>query len=235
MKTFADFLTKFTEIKSQGFIQTMRNGNTGAGYTFEQLLGLVENSISLPDLIAFLTELKTKRLNSKSSLLTLYTDETGWQMPQIDFIEMHGWNHSKHKGEKTVQSTISTKINKRGFHLDVSDPDYLRVCKNGSTFMKWEWQPLCEHYISKFANLVVVDVAVKKQGDVEYFHFPSFNHYQNTSIDVFRDAIRNGKIYVDLRLYTQYNLNKGVRNRGTALRIRHTNVPLLYATQEYYA
>lgn len=213
----------------------MRGGNTGAGYTLEQKLGLVENSYSLPDLMAFLTELKTKRTKSKSSLLTLYTDETGWEMPQIDFIEKHGWNHSKHKGEKTVQSTITTKINKRGFHLDVTDPDYFLVCKDGTAFMKWQWEKIAEHYISKFENLIVVDVDVKKQGDVEYFNYVGFNRYQNTSMNAFRDAAQQGKICVDLRLYTQYNLNKGVRNRGTALRTRHTNVPLLYNTQEYYS
>ena len=233
MKSFEQFLSKFTNIKSDGFIKTMRGGNTGAGYTLEQKLGLTENCFSLPDFFAFLTELKTKRIKS-NSLLTLLTDETGWQLPQIDFIEQNGWDHSKHKGEKTVQATISTKINKRGFHLDVNDPDYLIVCKNGSSFMKCEWQPLCEHFISKFENLIVVDVVVKKQGDVEHFHYPSFNHYQNTSIDAFRNAIQSGKIYVDLRLYTQYNLNKGVRNRGTALRIRHNNVCNLYNSKEYF-
>lgn len=213
----------------------MRGGNTGAGYTLEQKLGLIENSYSQPDLLAFLTELKTKRTKSKSSLLTLYTDETGWEMPQIDFIEQHGWNHSTHKGEKTVQSTITTKINKRGFHLDVSDPNYFFVCKNGRPFMTWEMTKIGEHYLSKFHNLIVVDVDVKKQGDVEHFHFIGFNRYQGTSMNAFRDAVQQGKICVDLRLYTQYNLNKGVRNRGTALRTRHANVRHLYTTQEYYA
>jgi hypothetical protein len=234
MESFEQFLSKFADIKSEGFIKTMRGGNTGAGYTLENKLGLTENSISLPDLIAFDTELKTKRIKS-NSLLTLLTDETGWQLPQIDFIEQNGWDHSKHKGEKTVQATIKTKINKRGFHLDVTDADYLMVCKNGESFMKWDWDSTAEHYIAKFPNLIVVDVDVKKEQNVEHFNFRGFNYYRGTSKEIFRSMIENNKIGVDLRLYTQYNLNKGVRNRGTALRIKHNDVKNLYTSQEYYS
>jgi len=234
MKTFEDFLAQFHRIKSEGFIKTMRNGNTGAGYTFEKKLGLTENNISLPDLVAFLTELKTKRIRS-NSLLTLLTDDTGWQLPQIDFIEQHGWNHRNHEGEQTVQATIKTKPNKRGFHLDVTDEDYLLVCKNGTPFIKWEWNPLLDHCTTKFENLIVVDVDVKKQQDVEHFHFDAFNYYRGTSKDLFRSMIENNKIGVDLRLYTQYNLGKGVRNRGTALRIKHNDVKNLYTSQEYFS
>lgn len=212
----------------------MRGGNTGAGYTFENKLGLIENSISLPDLIDFLTELKTKRIKS-NSLLTLLTDETAWQLPQIDLIEQNGWNHSKHKGEKTVQSTITTKVNKRGFYLDVTNEEYLFVCKNGKSFMKWDWDSITEHYIAKFQNLIVVDVDVKKEQNVEYFNYVGFNYYRGTSKEMFRSMIENNKIGVDLRLYTQYNLGKGVRNRGTAFRISHSNVHNLYSTQEYYS
>jgi hypothetical protein len=236
MKSFDQFRSEFDKIKSEGFIKSMRNGNTGAGYTLETKFGLIENNTSLPDLRDFLTELKTKRIKSKSSsMLTLLTDENGWQLEQIDFIEQNGWNHSKHEGEKTAQSSIRTKINKRGFYLDVNDPNYLLVCKNGSAFIKWEWQPLCDRFISKCKNLIVVDYAFKKQEDADYFHFQSFNHYQNFSTDAFLNAIRSKKICVELRLYTQYNLNKGVRNRGTAFRISPSNVHLLYATQEYYS
>ncbi len=230
---FSEFTVKFNKIRSSGYIKSHRKGNTGAGHTFEQEMGLTENNISLPDLINFLTELKTKRINS-NSLLTLLTNDTGWQLPQIDLIEQYGWNHRNHPGAKTVQATIKTKLNKRGFHLDVTDTDYLLVCKNGTPFIKWEWNNILDHCITKFENLIVVDVAVKKQQDVEYFHFNGFNYYRGTSKQMFRSMIENNKIGVDLRLYTQYNLGKGVRNRGTALRIKHNDVKNLYTSQEYF-
>lgn len=236
MNSFSDFLQKFlTEIKPKGFVESMRNGSTGVGYTLEQMLGITENSFSQPDFIAFLTELKTKRTTSKNSLLTLYTDETGWTMPQIDFIEKNGWNHRKHVGEKTVQGTIRLKTNKRGFALNIDDEKYFCVTKDGVAFMKWEWDPLLTHYMNKFANLVVVDADVKKVNGIEHFHYTALNYFRGTSKELFRRMIENNKIGVDLRLYTQYNEGKGVRNRGTALRIKHKDVKDLYTSQEYFS
>jgi hypothetical protein len=235
MKTFNEFYSKFHEIKNQGYIKSLRQGPTGVGKTFEQLIGITENSYSLPDFIEFLTELKTKRTSSKSSLLTLYTDETGWTMKQSDFLDQYGWAHRKHIGEKTAQSTIRSKVNKRGFMINADDDEYISVSKNGVVFMKWKWDDPLDHFMKKFKNLIVVDADVKKVNDVEYFHYLAFNHYQGTSKDLFRDMIKRNKICVDLRLYTQYNLNKGVRNRGTAFRIKHKDLIDLYTSKEYFS
>lgn len=235
INSISDFRNKFfCTIKPQGFIKTMRGGSTGIGYTLEQLYEIEENSSSTPDFSNIDSELKAKRKKSKASLLTLYTDESGWTLPQIDFIENYGWNHRKHLGEKTVQSTIKIKKNKRGFWLDVSSEDNLCVVKDGFTFMKWSWNDILTHYMAKFKNLIVVDAEVQKIDDVDYFHYVSFNYYQGTSKEQFRRMIEDNKIGIDLRLYTQYNLNKGVRNRGTALRIKHKDVKDLYTTHEYF-
>ena len=88
MESFETFLEKFTYIKNLGFVKTKRKNNTGVGFTFESLLGLKENSRSLPDLLKMNTELKCKRLGSKC-LITLYTNESGWLCPQIDFLEKY--------------------------------------------------------------------------------------------------------------------------------------------------
>ena len=235
MKTFEEFLYQFHKIKEKGFIKSLRDGNTGAGYTLESELGLIENNLSLPDLIEFSTELKTKRITSKSSSLTLYTNDSAWVTPQIDVIEKYGWNHRKYIGEKTVQSTVTTRVNKRKFNLIVTDPKYLLVCKDDTPFIEWTWETISQDYFNKFGNLIVVDVDVKKVENKEWFHFIAFNRYQNTSTKHFRNAVENGLIDVDLRLYTQYNVGKGVRNRGTALRVKHKNVSKLYDSQEYYS
>jgi hypothetical protein len=233
MESFEDFLKQFTYVQGLGYVETKRKNNTGIGFTLETLLGLEENSYSLPDLFKIYTELKAKRLGCKC-LLTLYTDESGWLVPQIDFLEKYGWGRKKEPGELTVGSTIKIKPNKRGFSLDITDSDYFKVCKDGVAFMQWQWDNISDHYLTKFKNLIVVDTKVKKINDVEHFNYVGFTHYQGTSADAFRDMIMNNKIYVDLRLHTQYNKNKAVRNHGTALRISHANVSKLYTSQEYF-
>lgn len=50
MFTIEQFQEKFDKIKQQNWIQSVRRGPTGIGQTLEQLLGLTENNIALPDL-----------------------------------------------------------------------------------------------------------------------------------------------------------------------------------------
>lgn len=41
---------KLAEIKKKGYVQPLRKGPTGIGYTLETLLGIAENNVSAPDL-----------------------------------------------------------------------------------------------------------------------------------------------------------------------------------------
>ena len=45
----AELASKLTEICSRGFVQTLRAGDTGVGYTLETLLGIAANSSKSPD------------------------------------------------------------------------------------------------------------------------------------------------------------------------------------------
>lgn len=48
--TITQFKKSFKKIKKKGWVKSLRRGPTGVGHTLEQLLGLDENNIALPDL-----------------------------------------------------------------------------------------------------------------------------------------------------------------------------------------
>jgi len=58
------------DIKSRGYIKSLRKGPTGVGYTVEKTIGIKENNIIIPDFGAI--ELKATREES-SNLITLLT------------------------------------------------------------------------------------------------------------------------------------------------------------------
>ena len=59
-----EFLTKWREIKSKGFIEITRKGDGKYGNTFEDLLGLVENNLKTPDIDGF--EIKVQDIETSS-------------------------------------------------------------------------------------------------------------------------------------------------------------------------
>jgi hypothetical protein len=68
--TLDEFVEAFERIKRTGWVKSKRRGATGIGYTLEELLGVPENNIALPDLGEI--ELKAHRINS-TSMITLFT------------------------------------------------------------------------------------------------------------------------------------------------------------------
>ena len=72
--TLEEFKSKLQAINEQGYILSMREGNTGIGFTLETLLGLKENNVKLPELGE--TDLKSKR-NNATSMVTLFTFKSG--------------------------------------------------------------------------------------------------------------------------------------------------------------
>jgi len=80
--TLPELKRKLKAIKALGFVKTHRKGDTGIGKTLEDLLGIKENNIPLPD-IGEIAELKAYR-RSASSMLTLFTLEPAkrWRQRQ---------------------------------------------------------------------------------------------------------------------------------------------------------
>lgn len=224
---FSEFVSSYYRIKSAGFIKSHRKGDTGVGHTFEQELGLIENSISGPDIDG--KELKAARKGAGGKQ-TLFTKEGEWKMPQLQFIETFGFPHTKHKGEISAQSTVTKTKNNRGFWIYACD-EYVSIMNQNVEIVRWDWNSLIQQFAHKFPACIKVYADVKKYNGIEYFHYNEAYVYYSTNKNLFRKAIEDDVISIDLRLRTQYNEGKGVRNRGTAFRINHSDMDKLFVKE----
>lgn len=86
--------SKLLKIKNMGFVESLRKGSTGIGFTFETLFGVKENNIPIPD-IGGRVEIKTIRKDSKS-LITLFTFNRGvWSIKQSELVRKFGYIDKK--------------------------------------------------------------------------------------------------------------------------------------------
>jgi hypothetical protein len=98
-----ELIKRLREIRDLGFVRSSRIGPTGIGKTFEDLLGIAENNLALPDLGRL--EIKTARKGS-NSLITLFTFNRGvWQIDQKNLIETYGYTDNK--GRKALKKTLT--------------------------------------------------------------------------------------------------------------------------------
>jgi hypothetical protein len=135
MKLFTkeSLIEEFHSIAAQGWIENARHGNAGGvGNTLEDLLGIEENNLPIPNAAEW--ELKTQRANT-SSLTTLFHIEPSPRavkfVPQV-LLSDYGWAHSEAgnkypAGEMSFRQTIHGNARSdRGFMVKI-DRDERKV------------------------------------------------------------------------------------------------------------
>lgn len=105
--TKPELIEKLKEITKMGWIPNARHGNQGGiGNTLEDLLGIEENNLPIPNAAEW--ELKTQR-GATTSLTTLFHTEPSPRavkfVPQI-LLPLYGWKHEE-AGKKYGKSEMS--------------------------------------------------------------------------------------------------------------------------------
>lgn len=245
-------IAKLKEISAMGFVPNARKGNHGGiGNTLEDLLGIKENNLPIPNAAEW--ELKTQRLNS-TSLTTLFHIEPSPRavrfVPQI-LLPLYGWAHQEDgkkypKGEMSFRQTIhGNSRSDRGFKVVIDrkerkilisfdsksvDPkhkEWLKSVKKNTGLSELNPQPYwgfddLEHKAgTKLLNTFYVQAEVEVRRKKEYYHYIKVMMLQKFSFNGFLKALEEGKILVDFDARTGHN-------HGTKFRMRQDCLPMLY-------
>ena len=250
--TKQDLINKLKQISAMGWIPNARRGNAGGiGNTLEDLLGIKENNLPIPNAAEW--ELKTQRLNS-TSLTTLFHIEPSPRavrfVPQV-LLPLYGWAHQEDgkkypKGEMSFRQTIHGQSRSdRGFmvvvdrkarkilisfdtnSVDIRHKKWLESVKKRIGLGELNPQPYwgfddLEHKAgTKLPNTFYVQAEVKTERRKEYYHYTKVMMLQKFSFEGFLKALEEGKILVDFDARTGHN-------HGTKFRMRQDYLPTLY-------
>lgn len=222
--TKKDLIKKLKEISAMGFIPNARKGNDGGiGNTLEDLLGIKENNLPIPNASEW--ELKTQRLNS-TSLTTLFHIEPSPRairfVPKV-LLPLYGWPHKEDgkkypPGEMSFRQTIHTKsCSDRGFKVSVDNTerkisvsfDANCVDHRHSAWLKrvensvglgefcpqpyWGFDDLEHKAGTKLLNTFFVQAEVKVIHKKEYYHYTNITMLRKFSFKGFLEALENEK------------------------------------------
>ncbi len=245
-------IAKLKEISKMGFIPNARKGNSGGvGNTLEDLLGIKENNLPIPNAAEW--ELKAQRLNS-TSLTTLFHSEPSPRairfVPQT-LLPKYGWAHQEDnkkypKGEMSFRLTINGQSRSdRGFKVVVdrkeqkvlisfdastTDPrhkDWLKSVRKRVGLDELDPQPYwgfddLEHKAgTKLLNTFYVQAEVEVKRKKEFYRYTKVTMLQKFSFEGFLKALEDGKILVDFDARTGHN-------HGTKFRMKQNCLPMLY-------
>ncbi len=252
--TKEDLIKKLKEIVNSGWIQNRRAGNSGGiGNTLEDLLGIEENNLPLPNVNEW--ELKAQRLNT-SSLITLFHAEPSPRalkfIPQI-LLPNFGWKHKQagkkySENEKSFRQTINGKsASDRGFKVSIDRTntkvtvsfDHTKVAERHKNWLNsverkiglkqlnpqpyWGFDDLNHKAGTKLLNCFYVQAKVKKEKRIEFYRYVKVQMLQKFKFQGFLDAIEQSDILIDFDARTGHN-------HGTKFRMRQKRLPELYET-----
>jgi len=239
-------------IRDKGWIKNARPGNVGGvGNTLEDLLGIEENNLPIPNAAEW--ELKCQRGNT-TSLTTLFHMEPSPRalkfVPQI-FLLNYGWPHREARSkyphnEMSFRQTIGGQNRSdRGFKVVVDQIqkkvlisfDASAVSARHARWLKtvkkriglgeldpqpyWGFDNLLHKAGTKLHNCFYVQAQVKRINGEEYFHYDKIIMLEKLTIDKIVGAIENNYILVDFDARTGHN-------HGTKFRLRKNKLPDLY-------
>lgn len=250
MKTFSknELIAELRKIKNLGWIKNKRPGNVGGvGNTLEDLLGIEENNLPIPNASEW--ELKCRR-GSSSSLTTLFHMEPSPRalkfVPQI-FLLKYGWQHEEAgvkypKNEMSFRQTIGGKDRSdRGFKVVIDHEerkvlisfDSRAVDKKHAEWLKsvekraglaelnpqpyWGFDDLFHKAGTKLHNCFYAIAESKVENGSEYFSYSKIMMLAKLSLDKFLQAIDDNKILVDFDARTGHNHGSKFRMRQNAL------------------
>ena len=246
-------IARLEAIAEMGWVPNIRHGNHGGiGNTLEQLLGIKENNLPIPNAAEW--ELKAQRINS-GSLTTLFHMEPSPRamrfVPQI-LLPKYGWSHRQAgeqygAGEMSFRQTIHGGARSdRGFMVVIDrreqkvlisfdaggvDPrhaNWLAMVGERAGLGELDPQPYwgfadLEHKAgTKLLNAFYVQAEVKIEGGQEYYWYRQAMMLERFSFPAFLTALEQGKLLVD------FDARSG-HNHGTKFRMRQDCLPMLYA------
>lgn len=258
MKTYSkqELIDKLIAITKMGWVKSGRHGNAGGvGNTLEDLLGIKENNLPIPNAAEW--ELKCHRIGS-SSLTTLFHMEPSPRslniVPSI-LLPKYGWQHKladdKYgEGEMSFRLTINALgRSDRGFTVVVNHPEkkvmisfdqkaidirhkeWLESVKNRVGLKEldpqpyWGFDDLFHKAGTKLLNCFYVEAQSKIEKGVEYFKYEKIKMLSKFSLEKLIQAIEDGLILIDFDARTGHN-------HGTKFRFKLNRIAELYENEK---
>lgn len=255
MKTYTkeSLIAALQELRDRGWIESRRHGNNGGvGNTVEELLGITENNLPLPNAAEW--ELKAQRIGTAAltTLLHMEPSPTACKFVPKILLPNYGWSH-KEAGKKygveemSFRQTITAnKYSDRGFtvRVDRNERKLSVTFDSGKVGVRhakwlqsvreraglgdlapypyWGFDDLFHKVGTKLHNCFYLRAMMKRVDGKEFFHYTEILMLRRLSQEKFIEAIESGSVFVDFDARTGHN-------HGTKFRIQQSAIPSLYA------
>lgn len=237
-----ELLALLKGIGSAGYHLTRRSGDTGVGYTLEELLGIKCNSSKAPDYKGI--EIKAGRAASHvSGRTTILSQVPDWSISRLkgtaDILRTRGRFHEEKQRMQLFHEMAATKVNSYGLSLKVDHKNEMlhQTCIETEGTepvidVTWRLAKLFERLIEKHKQTFWVKADTVGKGAGEQFLYSKARYTSGVSPSKFPMLLEAGVISLD---YTMKQLPNGqAKDQGYLFKIRQADLPLLFRSPQEF-
>lgn len=230
MKSVQDIKDRLRHISQMGWVIADRGGDTGVGYTLENLLDKEEDNGNSPD-FGHLGELKGKRKKSKCKVTSTSLSPC-WHSGLRATLNKYGYPATKNNEERiSFYTTIKAKPNNLGLRIEIRGSNVCIVDADNIVVADWDIGAIKHALKRKFRNGLLLVLADEKViSKKKHFHYNEGYHCSGfISTDEIASLITDNKVCFESRLHMKVETGK-IRDHGFAIRFSEEHIKELYSS-----
>lgn len=218
-------------IGKKGWIPTLRDGDTGVGYTLETLLGISANSSKAPDYKG--VEIKSSRRTSSNQ--TLFGKTPDWKKSRLksslEILMERGRFSTQKNRQQLFHSIFAHQPNSYGLQLEVCFEDkilkqYCNIADRREDDVLWEISVLQDALRNKHRQTFWVKTQNRIGSLGEEFWYHQGVYTRGPNIDAFPLLLEAGDIFVDYTI--KQRANGAAKDQGYLFRMKKNNLDVLF-------
>lgn len=236
---------KFSKIRKKGYIKSLRKGTTGAGYTFESLIGKKEDKLVKPDFKSIEIKVKNKFDNRNITLFNI-TPKCDSKDSIKHLVNNYGYPDKTYKKFNIFMGDvyylkrkyIGNKFNFRTI-INNNNKLILQVFNNNELIdesLYWDLNEIRKRLELKCKKTAIVLYEKKCIKKEEYYKYTNINYYILKDFNLFLEAIKNNTIIITFKIGIR---KKGERfgelhDHGSGFVININNLEKIYKKYDFF-
>lgn len=213
-------LGKFDEVKELGWVDSLRSGDTGIGYTFETMIGLKENNSREADYQGIEIKCKQTRTgNARGGKINLFQQVPEWTQKLSGMERLQLIGKQEIDGTYSCHSQVTALPNNLGLRLALKEIDQrIDLLKDSEEVGYWLYDVLQQRLLEKHSRAVFIKACVRKGKEKVQFKYNELVYCEKPSIERFVNLVKTRDIVFEFIMAER----KGkVRNHGYPWRLGH--------------
>lgn len=229
----SELLTRFDEVNSRGWVDSLRAGDTGIGYTFENLIGVTENNDRTADFRGIEIKCKTLRPEriSRSGKINLFQESPSWLQELSAKERIRNLGAVGDNGLYSCYSQLTTSPNNLGLLLKVTaESQRIDLQKREDALGFWSFARLKERLLEKHSRAVFVKARTRSTGGATQFLYEEVVYCHSPSMERFVSLVDQHNIVFEFTMSEK--ADGRIRNHGYPWRlVREEFLEQLFAFQ----